>query len=98
VGGGDGHDDRGGAISKEPAHAVLVHDLRAAPRQAVAGLDHGAGQAHRLVEIELGAGAGGDERGDVQVRATPAHDVTDDGSHGLEPQALAVHLPPQVGE
>ena len=92
AGRGDGDHDRRGAVARQAAHAVLVHDGRAAPVEALARLDHRARDRDRLGGVEQRVGAGGDVSGELDVGIAAVADVADDRARGVLAEAVAVKL------
>ena len=94
----DRDDDQGRPVAGQPADAMLVHDHRLRPREPRPHVDHRARQRDRFAGIEPVAGAGGDERGEVQIRILSGDDVAHDLAHRVIVEAMAIDLRPQVGE
>jgi hypothetical protein len=77
---------------------VLVHHQRTAPIDAVADSDHGFCERDRLRQVQAIAGAGGDERSEVQVRVAARRDVRDDRAELGVAEGVAIDLGPDMAE
>ena len=90
VGCDDRDHDRRGPVARQSTNAVLVHDHRHVPRQAVPDVDHRCGQVDGLLLIQRQGRTGGQECGQVHVRVASRGDVLDDRLQGgrIEPVAI----------
>ena len=78
VRGDDRHDDHRGAVARNAADAVLVGDQRLVPVEALARIEHRAGQVQHLVAVELALAGGDQECGDLGLGEVVLGDVADD--------------------
>ena len=86
----DRDDDRGGPVARQAADAVLVHDGRCAPIQALSHGDHGAGESNDLGAVKSARRAGGNERGQLDIGIASGHNIAHDFSEFgvVEPPAV----------
>ena len=94
----DGDHDRRGAVSGQPADAVLVdHDGRV-PAQSIAHLDHGARQVDSFFLVERQRGACGEECGEMHIGITTRHHILHDRRKGGSVEPVAVDAAAHAGQ